>query len=60
MEDVKSSLAYFKLKLLRKYINDNLEELKLAKDPSKVDQLVKTNLLLKQEEKQLMDIVIVR
>lgn len=60
LEDVKSSLAYFKLKLLRKYISDNLEELKLAKDPSKVEQLVKTNLLLKQEEKQLMDIVIVR
>lgn len=60
LDDVISSFAYFKLKLLRKYIGENLEELKLCKDPAKVEQLVKTNLLLKQQEKQLMSVVIVK
>ncbi|RYD99899.1 MAG: DNA primase [Sphingobacteriales bacterium] len=60
MEDVTSSFAYFKLKLLRKYVAENLDELKGCKDPAKVEQLVKTNLLLKQQEKQLMAVVIVK
>lgn len=60
LDDVISSFAYFKLKLLRKYIAENLDELKLCQDPAKVEQLVKTNLLLKQQEKQLMAVVIVK
>jgi len=60
LDDVISSFAYFKLKLLRKYIAENLDELKLCKEPAKVEQLVKTNLLLKQQEKQLMAVVIVK
>ncbi len=60
LDDVKSSFAYFKLKLLRKFIEENLNELKACKEEAKVEQLVRTNLLLKQQEKQLMDIVIVR
>ena len=60
LKDVNSSFAYFKLKLLRKYLLENLEELKHCQDPSKVEQLIKTNMLLKNEEKKLLDIVVIR
>lgn len=60
LDDVKSSFAYFKLKLLRRYIEENLSELKACTEVARVEQLVRTNLLLKQQEKQLMDIVIMR
>jgi DNA primase len=60
LDDVKSSFAYFKLKLLQKYLLENLEELKNCKDPSKIEQLVRTNLLLKNEEKHLMGLVLIR
>ncbi len=60
LEDVKSSFSYFKLKLLLKYIAENLEELKLCKEPAKQEQLARTNILLKEQLKQLMAVVIVK
>ncbi|HLU17989.1 MAG TPA: DNA primase [Edaphocola sp.] len=60
LQDVRSSFAYFKLKLIRKYLSENLEELKSCKDPSRVEQLVRTNILLKEQEKLLLGIVIIK
>ncbi|HTO16677.1 MAG TPA: DNA primase [Edaphocola sp.] len=60
LNDVNSSFAYFKLKLLRKYLFENLEEIKNCSDANKIEQLMRTNILLKNEEKQLLDIVVVR
>ncbi|HRP89589.1 MAG TPA: DNA primase [Edaphocola sp.] len=60
LKDVNSSFAYFKLKLLRKYLFENLEELKNCKDSGRIAQLMKTNMLLKNEEKKLIDIVVIR
>lgn len=59
-DDVRSSFAYFKLKLLKRYLIENLEQLKTCKEPEEIEKLVRTNLLLKQQEKELMNIVVVR
>jgi DNA primase len=58
--DVRSSFAYFKLKLLKRYLQENLDQLKSCADPAEAEKLVRTNILLKQQEKELMNIVIVR
>ena len=59
-DDVRSSFAYFKLKLLKRFLQENLEQLKSCSDPNEAEKLVRTNILLKQQEKELMNIVIVR
>lgn len=59
-DDVRSSFAYFKLKLLKRFLQENLEQLKNCSDPNEAEKLVRTNILLKQQEKELMNIVIVR
>lgn len=58
--DVRSSFAYFKLKLLKRFLQENLDQLKSCADPAEAEKLVRTNILLKQQEKELMNIVIVR
>jgi len=58
--DVRSSFAYFKLKLLKRFLQENLDQLKNCADPAEAEKLVRTNILLKQQEKELMNIVIVR
>lgn len=59
-EEIKSSFAYFELKLLRKLIQKNLKELQKEKDTERITVLNKTHLDLKLREKGLMELVIIK
>jgi len=58
--DIKSTFSYFELKLLRRMLAENMQQLQQEKDMQKVMALMKTHQGLKQREKELMALVIVR
>lgn len=60
LNEIKSTFSYFKLKLIKKYIDDNLKLLQHEKNESEIIKLMTTHQLLKLEEKKLMSIVIMK
>ncbi|RYZ15053.1 MAG: hypothetical protein EOP49_53345 [Sphingobacteriales bacterium] len=59
-ENIESTLAYFELKLLRKLLTENMKQMQHEQDVQKIVTLMKSHQSLKQREKELMSIVIVR
>jgi DNA primase len=60
VEEIQSTFAYFELKLLRRLLNENMKQMQFEKDAPKIMMLLKSHQALKQREKELMSIVIVR
>ena len=60
IEDVESTFAYFELKLLRRLFAENIKQMQKETDVQKIMILMKTHQTLKQREKELMSLVIVR
>lgn len=60
VEEIQSTFAYFELKLLRRLLNENMKQMQFEKDQQKIMMLLKSHQALKQREKELMSIVIVR
>lgn len=59
-DEVDSSFAYFELKLIRKLIFENMQQMQTEQELSNILTLQKTHQLLKAREKELMTIVIVK
>jgi len=59
-EEIQSSFAYFEMKLLRRLLTENLKQMQFEKDPQKVMMLLKSHQALKQREKELLSIVIIK
>ncbi|WP_118951101.1 DNA primase [Taibaiella helva] len=59
-EEIESTFAYFELKLLRRLLNENMKQMQHEKDVQKIMTLMKAHQSLKQREKELMAIVIIR
>lgn len=60
IEEIDSTFAYFELKLLRRLLNENMKQMQHEKESQKIMMLLKSHQALKQREKELMKIVIVR
>jgi DNA primase len=60
IEEIESTFAYFELKLLRRLLNENMKQMQYEKDIQKVMMHMKSHQALKQREKELMAIVIVK
>lgn len=60
LEEVQSSFAYFELKLLRDLLKENWGQLQQETDPEEQIVLMRTHMELKERERQLMDIVIIK
>ncbi|MFT4061058.1 MAG: DNA primase [Edaphocola sp.] len=60
IEEVDSTFAYFELKLLRRLLQENMEQMQREQDIAKIAVLMKSHQSLKQREKELMAIVIVK
>jgi DNA primase len=60
IEEINSTMAYFELKLIRKMLEENMANLKQEQDLHKIMILQKTHQQLKNREKELMAIVIVK
>ncbi len=58
--DIESTLAYFELKFLRRLLDENIKQLQTEKDMQKIMVLMKSHQNLKQRERELMQIVIMR
>src|SRR5690606_5048555 len=58
--EVESSLAYFELRTIRKLLQHNLENIAKAKDPTQIAILMKAHQTLKEREKDLLQVVIVK
>jgi DNA primase len=58
--EIESTFAYFELKLLRRLLAENMKQMQQEKDDQKVITLLKSHQSLKNREKELMSIVIVR
>lgn len=58
--EIESTFAYFELKLLRRLLNENMKQIQQEKDVQKLTTLIKAHQSLKQREKELMSIVIIR
>lgn len=59
-EEVDSTFAYFELKFMRKLLHQNMEQLKQSVDPTEMINLMTAHKKLKEREKELMALVIVR
>jgi DNA primase len=57
---VASTFAYFELKLIRSLLQENWKQMQTEKDAEQMEMLIKTHLSLKEREKGLMSIVIVK
>jgi DNA primase len=60
MADVESTFAYFELKLLRRLLMENMKQMQHETEPERILTLVRSHQELKQREKELMAIVIVK
>lgn len=58
--DFKSTFAYYQLKLVRKLLAENYKQMSKEKDPEQMELLIKTHLKMKEEEKKLLSIVIIK
>lgn len=58
--EIESTLAYFELKLLRRLLQENMQQMQQEKDIQRITTLMKTHQSLKVREKELMALVIVR
>lgn len=58
--DIESTFAYFELKLLRKLFAENMKQMQKETDEQQIITLIRTHQNLKQREKELMSIVIVK
>lgn len=59
-EEITSTFAYFELKLLRRLLTENMKQMQFEKDDAKLIMLMKSHQALKQREKELMAIVIIK
>lgn len=59
-EEVESTFAYFELKLLRRLLTENMKQMEQERDPQNIVTLMRAHQSLKQREKELMAIVIIR
>lgn len=57
---VESTFAYFELKLIRSLLQENWKQMQTEKEAEQMEVLMKTHLNLKEREKSLMAIVIVK
>lgn len=60
LDEVRSSFAYFELKLLRDLLKENWSQLQQETEPEEQMVLMRTHMELKERERQLMDIVIIK
>jgi DNA primase len=60
VEEIQSTFAYFELKLLQRLLNENMKQMQHEKDTQKIMMHLKSHQALKQREKELMSIVIVK
>ncbi len=58
--EIESTFAYFELKLLRRLLSENMKQMQHEKDVQKIMTLMRAHQSLKQREKELMTIVIIR
>ena len=58
--EIESTFAYFELKLLRRLLEENMKQMQHEPDSQKIMTLMRAHQSLKQREKELMAIVIVR
>jgi DNA primase len=58
--EIESTFAYFELKLLRRLLSENMKQMQHEQDVQKVMTLMRAHQSLKQREKELMAIVIIR
>ncbi len=59
-EEVDSTFAYFEMKFIRRLLQENMEQLKVITDPQQMVNLMTAHKKLKEREKELMALVIVR
>lgn len=59
-EEIESTLNYFELKLLRRLLTENMKQMQHEKDAQQIMTLMRAHQSLKQREKELMTIVIIR
>ncbi len=60
LAEVESSLAYFELKVIRKLLQRNLLQIEKERDISQIAILMKVHKTLKEREKDLLQIVIIK
>jgi DNA primase len=60
IEEIDSTFAYFELKLLCRLLNENMKQMQHEQDIQKITMLIKSHQALKQREKELMKIVIIK
>jgi len=58
--EVESSLAYFELRTIRKLLQQNLGYIEKEKDPAQIALLMKAHQTLKERERDLLQVVIVK